>query len=282
MTCVRPETSPAPFRTKPPAITRSTKMSSRGMIAVTPVRTGPLPGSSGPSPSISVVWPTRTPAHVGDGVERPGGMVPSESPRSRKRAALRPWPPPCGQTSAHRGFQPVAVGVAVAVLGGRRRRASLAASCCCWRPGAPRRGLLLLALLLAQALAGPRRGSRRSACGSSMPAALAMRHEVGVVRRQARQRVDLDDVDLALRRSCADRRAPRRGSRARGRSRARRARRACSSDGVSMRRAVVVDVLLPLLLDVEVVDRPRLRLVLEQDLHRRQHARAGGRPAGRP
>ena len=40
-----------------------------------------------------------------------------------------------------------------------------------------------------------------------------------------------------------------------------------------LRRALVGDVLLPLLLDLEVVDRPRVGLVLEQDLHRRQHAR---------
>jgi hypothetical protein len=40
----------------------SEKNFSIGMIAVTPVRTGPLPAVSLPSPAISVVWPTRTPA----------------------------------------------------------------------------------------------------------------------------------------------------------------------------------------------------------------------------
>ena len=53
-TCVSPDTSPAPLSTKPPASTRFSKMFERGMIAVTPVRTGPLPTSSGPSPMISV------------------------------------------------------------------------------------------------------------------------------------------------------------------------------------------------------------------------------------
>ena len=38
------------------------KTSSWGMIAVTPVRTGPLPTLERPSPEMSVVWPTRTPA----------------------------------------------------------------------------------------------------------------------------------------------------------------------------------------------------------------------------
>ena len=38
---------------------------------MTPVRTGPWPTTSGPSPRISVVWPTRHAGHVGDRVERP-------------------------------------------------------------------------------------------------------------------------------------------------------------------------------------------------------------------
>ena len=61
-TWVRPETSPAPLRTKLPASTRFRNTSALGRIAVTPVRTGPLPTSSIPSPEMMVAWPTRTPA----------------------------------------------------------------------------------------------------------------------------------------------------------------------------------------------------------------------------
>ena len=42
---------------------------------MTPVRTGPSPTFSGPSPEINVVNPTSTPHHVGDGVERAGRSV---------------------------------------------------------------------------------------------------------------------------------------------------------------------------------------------------------------
>jgi hypothetical protein len=61
-TCVSPDTSPAPLSTKPPARQRLSNTLSCGMTAVTPVRTGPLPTSSGPSPMITVVWPTFTPS----------------------------------------------------------------------------------------------------------------------------------------------------------------------------------------------------------------------------
>src|SRR5579864_7849711 len=56
-------------------------------MAVTPVRTGPLPISSLPSPEISVVWPTSTPftsvmALLGPGVPSKG------TPRSRARGLV--------------------------------------------------------------------------------------------------------------------------------------------------------------------------------------------------
>ena len=54
----------------------------RGMTAVTPVRTGPLPTTSLPSPEMSVVWPTVTPATSVIAFHFPG--VPSKgTPRSR-------------------------------------------------------------------------------------------------------------------------------------------------------------------------------------------------------
>src|SRR5438046_8369379 len=57
------------------------------MITVTPVRTGPLPTSSLPSPLISVVYPTSTPATSVIALNFPG--VPSNGiPRSRARTIL--------------------------------------------------------------------------------------------------------------------------------------------------------------------------------------------------
>ena len=107
----------------------------------------------------------------------------------------------------------------------------------------------------------------------SMPAAGRDEAEVGVARREAGQRVDLDDVDVALRRhaqvDARDVAAVERGERL-----AAHALDRLQLRGRELRRALVGDVLLPLLLDLEVVDGARVRLVLEQDLHRRQHARA--------
>jgi len=56
----------------------------RGKIAVTPVRTGPLPTTRRPSPEISVLYPTSTPATSVIAFSGPG--VPSKgTPRSRAR-----------------------------------------------------------------------------------------------------------------------------------------------------------------------------------------------------
>ena len=58
----RPVSSPLPLSRWQPAKTGSVQTSSAwGTTTVTPVRTGPCPTTSGPSPSMSVVWPTRTP-----------------------------------------------------------------------------------------------------------------------------------------------------------------------------------------------------------------------------
>ena len=87
-TCVIPETSPAPLRTKPPATTRLSNTLALGMMAVTPVRTGPLPRSSGPSPMISVVCPTCTPATSVMAFDSPTGNRPMEKPSSRRRCLI--------------------------------------------------------------------------------------------------------------------------------------------------------------------------------------------------
>src|SRR5208337_4846107 len=84
-TQVVPVISPLPFNDHQAANTASSNdFSPRGKIAVTPVRTGPLPASSFPSPEISVVWPTVTPGTSVIALNGPG--VPSKgTPRSRAR-----------------------------------------------------------------------------------------------------------------------------------------------------------------------------------------------------
>jgi hypothetical protein len=52
------------------------------------VRTGPSPTRSGPSPEISVVWPTRTPGTSVIAFAGPGGRSPITIPRSRALGAV--------------------------------------------------------------------------------------------------------------------------------------------------------------------------------------------------
>ena len=66
-----PVSSPLPLRRWQPANSGSNP--SRGITTVTPVRTGPLPRRSGPSPSISVTLPTRTPSTSVIASSGPGG-----------------------------------------------------------------------------------------------------------------------------------------------------------------------------------------------------------------
>ena len=86
-----PVSSPFPFRRWQPANTGSVAGSpSCGNSTVTPVRTS--------SPSISVVWPTRTPATSVIAFQRPGVPRPTAMPRSRAlmrsgRAGHRPRGP---------------------------------------------------------------------------------------------------------------------------------------------------------------------------------------------
>src|SRR4051812_25866540 len=85
MSWVMPDTSPAPFRTKPPPTARWSKMFSLGRMAVTPVRTGPFPRRSGPAPRMMVECPTRTPSTSVMEFHRPGRKRPSGTPSSRAR-----------------------------------------------------------------------------------------------------------------------------------------------------------------------------------------------------
>src|SRR5580700_775505 len=87
--CV-PVMSPLPFPEKKPAKTPALPLLPRGKIAVTPVRTGPLPTTSWPSPEISVLYPTSTPATSVMAFTGPG--VPSNgTPRSRARGSVCDW-----------------------------------------------------------------------------------------------------------------------------------------------------------------------------------------------
>src|SRR3974390_649812 len=87
-TQVVPVISPFPFSDHQPANTPVSLTSfPRGKTAVTPVRTGPFPTTSLPSPLISVVWPTVTPETSVMALSAPG--VPSNgTPRSRARGVL--------------------------------------------------------------------------------------------------------------------------------------------------------------------------------------------------
>ncbi len=78
-----PVISPKPLPANHPANTGA-QVLPFGRIAVTPVRTGPLPGTSGPLPSMMVVWPTSTPATSVMAFKGPG--VPSNgTPSARAR-----------------------------------------------------------------------------------------------------------------------------------------------------------------------------------------------------
>src|SRR5215470_7030366 len=83
-TQVVPVISPLPFKENQPAKTGSLSCLPRGKIAVTPVRTGPTPTLSAPSPEIIVFSPTSTPLTSVIAFNAPG--VPSKgTPRSRAR-----------------------------------------------------------------------------------------------------------------------------------------------------------------------------------------------------
>jgi len=84
---VVPVISPLPFSVNQPPKTGSPSVAPRGKMAVTPVRTGPWPTTSLPSPLMIVAWPTVTPATSVIALRGPG--VPSKgTPRSRARGRL--------------------------------------------------------------------------------------------------------------------------------------------------------------------------------------------------
>jgi hypothetical protein len=82
---VVPVISPLPFcEYQPPNDGLAIESRPRGRTAVTPVRTGPWPTRSDPSPDTMVEWPTVTPATSVMALSGPG--APSNgTPRSRAR-----------------------------------------------------------------------------------------------------------------------------------------------------------------------------------------------------
>src|SRR6266704_1207265 len=81
-----PVISPVPFITQVAAGTLSRHRSPPcGRIAVTPVRTGPFPGTSFPAPRLSVTCPTRTPFTSVMASSGPGASRPMTIPSSRTR-----------------------------------------------------------------------------------------------------------------------------------------------------------------------------------------------------
>ena len=80
-----PVISPLPLSANHPLNTGSEGSSQRGTITVTPVRTGPSPTRSSPSPRISVVCATRTPLTSVIAFRGPGDPS-NGTPRSLARA----------------------------------------------------------------------------------------------------------------------------------------------------------------------------------------------------
>ena len=88
-TQVVPVISPLPLREYQPAKTGSLMLFlPRGRMAVTPVRTGPLPTTSLPSPEMSVVKPTSTPATSVMALIGAGGAVEGNAEIARARSGL--------------------------------------------------------------------------------------------------------------------------------------------------------------------------------------------------
>ena len=83
-----PVISPLPFSVANAAKTGSLDSLPRGKMAVTPVRTGPLPRTRRPLPEISVAWPTLTPGTSVMALAGPG--VPGKG-RPSSRARARVW-----------------------------------------------------------------------------------------------------------------------------------------------------------------------------------------------
>ena len=93
--CSNPTTFPTPLIVWTAARTFSrNRLPPWGRMTVTPVRTGPCPGRSGPSPAWSVTCPTRTPGTSVIALSRPTGNSPTINPASRARGRPPSFPSP--------------------------------------------------------------------------------------------------------------------------------------------------------------------------------------------
>ncbi len=100
---VVPVISPLPFSVNHAPNTASALALPRGWTTVTPVRTGPLPTTSRPSPETSVVWPTSTPATSVIASSAPGvPPMSGTSPSSRARFLSAAAPSAASRVSADR------------------------------------------------------------------------------------------------------------------------------------------------------------------------------------
>ena len=87
-----PVISPLPLSRPMPANTGlSASGSGRGTTTVTPVRTGPSPTTSGPSPAMRVTWPTATPGTSTMAFSGPVRPDAANNPMSRARISVLEW-----------------------------------------------------------------------------------------------------------------------------------------------------------------------------------------------
>src|SRR6202158_906160 len=267
MTWVSPETSPAPLSTKPPPVIRSMKMFPwSGRMAVTPVRTGPVPGLSGPSPRMIVEWPTRTPSTSVIALFLPGLNRPSGTPSSLARTL--------GPPESTNAIAALYRGSGLPALFGPYLRSRFAAlddfllQYRLDRHSVPAdSGLPLLAFLVAANRPAQYLADEVAIVDS---AALRDEHQVAPSGRQARQRVALQKEEPAL--LVHPKIDPRHVPTAKGHESGPAGR----PQPLQLRRVqlgghVVANAVVPLELVLEAVHRRLLRLVEEDDLHWNQH-----------
>src|SRR5260370_28683717 len=257
ITWVIPDTSPAPLSTNPPPVIRSMKMFPwSGRMAVTPVRTGPVPGLSRPSPRMIVECPTRTPSTSVIALYLPVRNRPSGTPSSLART-LGPSESTLAIAGLYRGSGMPALFGAYLRSGIVERRGFDCYS-------VPADGDLPLLAFLVAANRPAQYLADEVAIVDSAP--LSDEHQVAPSGRQAWQRVALQKEDPAL--LVHPKIDPRHVSTAKGHESGPAGR----PQSLQLRRVqlgghVLAHSGLPLVLVLEAVHRRLLRLVQEDDLH---------------
>src|SRR5215510_2912393 len=268
ITWVRPETSPAPLRTNPPPVILSEKrFPVSGMIAVTPVRTGPNPGRRGPEPRMMVECPTSTPSTSVIPLNLPGLKRPSGRPSSRARtrgASFWKGSAIAATLPAARGgakpAKPSGFGFGALLDGGgyplldRLDRAAVSS-------------LALLSLLVPPDCSAEDLADQGAVVD---PLGLGDQHQVAPPGGESGKRVALEEVEAPalVHSKVHPRHVP--ASQSHERSAARRFE-ALELTGVELRGDVVSNPIVPLELVLKAVDRVLLGLVEENYLHRHHH-----------